>query len=81
MDVHNFLDFFKTPFQFVIRDISLKQSTVNRLEELQKELKLESKQRLDNEVEMRSNVETMSNKLKLYTDESVEAARKITTVS
>ena len=59
----------------------MKQSTVNRLEELQKELKLESKQRLDNEVEMRSNVEAMSNKLKLYTDESVEAARKITTVS
>ena len=62
------------------RDISLKQTTVNRLEELQNELKLESKQRLENEVEMRTSVEATNTKMKMYCDESVEAARQITAV-
>jgi len=60
------------------RDISLKQTTVNRLEELQNELKLESKQRLENEVEMRNTMETTTNKMKQYCDESMETARQIT---
>ena len=59
----------------------MKQTTVNRLEEITQEVKFESKQRLDNEKEMRTNIETMSNKLKLYTDESVEAARVMLTVN
>ena len=63
------------------RDLKLKQTTVNRLEEITQEVKFESKQRLDNEKEMRTNIETMSNKLKLYTDESVEAARVMLTVN
>ena len=62
------------------RDISLKQTTVNRLEELQNELKLESKQRLENEVEMRNTMETTTNKMKKYCDESMETARQITAV-
>ena len=60
------------------RDASLKQTTVERLENLQKELKQESKQRLDNEVEMRNSLETLDTKTKKYCDESVEASRQIT---
>ena len=63
------------------RDIALKQTTVNRLEELQNELKLESKQRLENEVEMRTSLEATNTKMKMYCDESVEAARQITVVN
>ena len=63
------------------RDISLKQTTMNRLEELQNELKLESKQRLENEVEMRTSLEGTNTKMKMYCDESVEAARQITVVN
>ena len=58
----------------------MKQTTVNRLEELQNELKLESKQRLENEVEMRTGLEATNTKMKMYCDESVEAARQITAV-
>jgi hypothetical protein len=65
----------------VNRDIALKQKTVNRLEELQNELKLESKQRLENEVEMRTSLEATNTKMKMYCDESVEAARQITAVN
>ena len=60
------------------RDAALKQTTVEKLEDLQKELKLESKQRLDNEVEMRTGLETLDTKMKKYCDESVEASRQIT---
>ena len=67
-------------FSNLNRDISLKQTTVNRLEELQNELKLESKQRLENEVEVRTSVEATNTKMKMYCDESVEAARQITAV-
>ena len=59
----------------------MKQTTVNRLEELQNELKLESKQRLENEVEMRTSLEATNTKMKMYCDESVEAARQITVVN
>ena len=54
---------------------------MNRLEELQNELKLESKQRLENEVEMRTSLEGTNTKMKMYCDESVEAARQITVVN
>ena len=54
---------------------------MNRLEELQNELKLESKQRLENEVEMRTSLEATNTKMKMYCDESVEAARQITVVN
>ena len=60
------------------RDAALKQTTVEKLEDLQNELKLESKQRLDNEVEMRTSLETLDTKMKKYCDESVEASRQIT---
>ena len=59
----------------------MKQTTLNRLEELQNELKLESKQRLENEVEMRTSLEATNTKMKMYCDESVEAARQITVVN
>ena len=59
----------------------MKQTTVNRLEELQNELKLESKQRLENEVEMRTSLEATNTKMKMYCDESVEAARQISVVN
>ena len=59
------------------RDLKLKQSTVNRLEEIEAEVKLESKQRLENEKEMRTSLETTNNKVKLYTDECTEASRQM----
>ena len=59
------------------RDTSLKQTTDNKIEELQKELELESEQRNSNELEIRNRLEAESTKLKLYSDESIEAARKL----
>ena len=59
------------------RDTSLKQTTDNKIEELQKELELESEQRNSNELEIRNRLEDASTKLKLYSDESIEAARKL----
>ena len=63
------------------RDLKLKESTVQRLEELQKEVKLESKQRLENEKEARLAIEAFDNKMKLYTDETTESVRTMLTVS
>ena len=63
------------------RDLKLKESTVQRLEELQKEVKLESKQRLENEKEARLAIEAFDNKMKVYTDETTESVRAILTVS
>ena len=57
--------------------MKLKQSTVNRLEEIEAEVKLESRQRLENEKEMRASLETSNNKVKLYTDECTEASRQM----
>ena len=68
-DVHYFFNIF--------RDLKLKQSTVNRLDEIEQEVKLESKQRLENEKEMRTSLETVNNKVKLYTDECTEASRQM----
>ena len=63
------------------RDLKLKESTVQRLEELQKEVKLESKQRLENEKEARLAIEAFDNKMKVYTDETTESVRAMLTVS
>lgn len=59
------------------RDLKLKQNTVHRLEEIEQEVKFESKQRLENEKEMRMVMETSNNKMKMYTDECTEAARQM----
>jgi len=64
-------------FFLFFRDLKLKQSTVNRLEEIEAEVKLESRQRLENEKEMRASLETSNNKVKLYTDECTEASRQM----
>ena len=63
------------------RDLKLKQNTVQRLEEIEHEVKFESKQRLENEKDMRAALEQASNKSKLYTDETVEAGRQMAAVS
>ena len=61
-------------------DIKLRQSTVHRLEEVEQQLKLESKQRVENEKDARLALETSSEKLKLYTDESTDTVRHMVTV-
>ena len=63
------------------RDLKLKEATLSRLEEIQSEVKLESKQRLENEKEARLAIETVDNKMKLYTDETTESVRVILNVS
>ena len=63
------------------RDLKLKEATLTRLEELQSEVKNESKQRLENEKETRLAIETVDNKSKLYTDETTESIRVLMTVS
>ena len=63
------------------RDLKLKEATLSRLEEIQSEVKLESKQRLENEKEARLAIESVDNKMKLYTDETTESVRVILSVS
>ena len=50
------------------------------MDEIEQEIKFESKQRLENEKEVRANLENVSNKLKIYTDEAVEASRQLINV-
>ena len=62
------------------RDVKLRQSTVHRLEEVEQQLKLESKQRVENEKDSRLATESLENKLKLYTDESTDTVRQMVSV-
>ena len=64
----------------LFRDIKLRQSTVHRLEEVEQQLKLESKQRVENEKESRTSVDSITDKLKLYTDESTDTVRQMVAV-
>ena len=66
---------------FLNRDVKLRQSTVHRLEEVEQQLKLESKQRVENEKDSRLGFETLENKIKLYTDESADTVRQMVSVS
>ena len=59
----------------------MRQSTVHRLEEVEQQLKLESKQRVENEKDSRLTLEGIGDKLKLYTDESTDTVRQMVTVS
>ena len=61
-------------------DIKLRQSTVHRLEEVEQQLKLESKQRVENEKDARLALETVNEKQKLYTDESTNTVRQMVAV-
>ena len=61
-------------------DIKLRQSTVHRLEEVEQQLKLESKQRVENEKDARLALETVNEKQKLYTDESTNTVRQMVSV-
>ena len=63
------------------RDVKLRQSTVHRLEEVEQQLKLESKQRVENEKDARLGFEALENKIKLYTDESADTVRQMVSVS
>ena len=63
------------------RDVKLRQSTVHRLEEVEQQLKLESKQRVENEKDSRLGLEALENKIKLYTDESADTVRQMVSVS
>merc|ERR1719266_3289421 len=73
--------------QRIIMQISAVQTELKRtmderdlsLKELQKEVKLESKQRLENEKEARLAIEAFDNKMKLYTDETTESVRTMLT--
>ena len=58
----------------------MRQSTVHRLEEVEQQLKLESKQRVENEKDSRLATESLENKLKLYTDESTDTVRQMVSV-
>ena len=62
------------------RDVKLRQSTVHRLEEVEQQLKLESIQRVENEKDSRLTVESLENKVKLYTDESTDTVRQMVSV-
>ena len=62
---------------FSKRDTSLKETTVTKLEELQKEFQLETKQRSDNELDIKTNLESMNSKLKLYSDDAIESLKQI----
>ena len=66
---------------FSNRDVKLRQSTVHRLEEVEQQLKLESKQRVENEKDARLGFEALENKIKLYTDESADTVRQMVSVS
>ena len=66
---------------FLNRDVKLRQSTVHRLEEVEQQLKLESKQRVENEKDSRLGFEALENKIKLYTDESADTVRQMVSVS
>ena len=68
-------------FLFPNRDVKLRQSTVHRLEEVEQQLKLESKQRVENEKDSRLGLEALENKIKLYTDESADTVRQMVSVS
>ena len=59
----------------------MRQSTVHRLEEVEEQLKLESKQRVDNEKDSRLNLEALEGKMKLYADESTDTVRQMVAVS
>ena len=61
--------------------MKLRQSTVHRLEEVEQQLKLESKQRIENEKDSRLGLDSLENKLKLYTDESTDTVRQMVSVS
>ena len=58
----------------------MRQSTVHRLEEVEQQLKLEAKQRVENEKDSRLATESLENKLKLYTDESTDTVRQMVSV-
>ena len=54
---------------------------MHRLEEVEQQLKLESKQRVENEKDARLGFEALENKIKLYTDESADTVRQMVSVS
>ena len=54
---------------------------MHRLEEVEQQLKLESKQRVENEKDSRLGLEALENKIKLYTDESADTVRQMVSVS
>ena len=63
------------------RDGKLRHALVHRLDEIEQQLKLESKQRVSNEKDWRINLEAVGGNMKVYTDESADSIRKIISVS
>ena len=55
----------------------MKETTVSKIEELQKEMKVEIKQRSDNELDIKNNMEAVNSKLKLYSDDAIEALKQV----
>ena len=65
---------------FGCRDNKLRSAVVHRLDEVEQQLKLESKQRVDNEKDAREVVELATKKMMAYNDEGLDSLRQILTV-